>query len=149
MTRGDVIKIEYNKKNYYLSIIETKPGNAISIIETDIELDFAPPLDYVEPVKGNTHILIMIIQYLHIYCYILCPYFVCIESKQEVKPEDKSTSKMDIDEEDEASKTRFRAFSGSGHSLKAYVSYNHLIALHLPIHMSWWLIWSSYPIIII
>ncbi|KAF5180127.1 Ubiquitin fusion degradation protein 1-like protein [Thalictrum thalictroides] len=31
------------------NIVETKPANAISIIETDCEVDFAPPLDYKEP----------------------------------------------------------------------------------------------------
>jgi len=48
LTQGDVIKLEYNKRNYYLSIIEVKPSQpykAISIIETDVEVDFAPPLD--------------------------------------------------------------------------------------------------------
>jgi len=48
LTQGDVIKLEYNNKNYYLSIIEVRPSqpyNAISIIETDVEVDFAPPLD--------------------------------------------------------------------------------------------------------
>jgi len=31
------------------NIVETKPSNGISIIETDCEVDFAPPLDYKEP----------------------------------------------------------------------------------------------------
>ncbi|KAK1326344.1 hypothetical protein QJS10_CPA01g00202 [Acorus calamus] len=39
----------YNNKKYYINIIETKPSNAVSIIETDCEVDFAPPLDYKEP----------------------------------------------------------------------------------------------------
>jgi ubiquitin fusion degradation protein 1 len=41
--------VAYNNKNYYIDIIETKPSSAISIIETDCEVDFAPPLDYKEP----------------------------------------------------------------------------------------------------
>lgn len=41
--------VAYNNKKYYIDIIETKPANAISIIETDCEVDFAPPLDYKEP----------------------------------------------------------------------------------------------------
>lgn len=32
-------------------MLETKPADAISILETDIEVDFAPPLDYKEPVR--------------------------------------------------------------------------------------------------
>lgn len=41
--------VAYNNKKYYIDIIESKPSNAISIIETDCEVDFAPPLDYKEP----------------------------------------------------------------------------------------------------
>jgi hypothetical protein len=43
--------VAYNNKKYYIDIIETKPASAISIIETDCEVDFAPPLDYKEPEK--------------------------------------------------------------------------------------------------
>jgi len=45
-TKGDIIPIDYNKKTYKFSIVEVKPENAVSIVETDIHLDFAPPLDY-------------------------------------------------------------------------------------------------------
>lgn len=41
--------VAYNNKKYYIDIVESKPANAISIIETDCEVDFAPPLDYKEP----------------------------------------------------------------------------------------------------
>lgn len=41
--------VAYNNKKYYIDIIEAKPENAISVIETDCEVDFAPPLDYKEP----------------------------------------------------------------------------------------------------
>ncbi|XP_022947895.1 ubiquitin fusion degradation protein 1 homolog [Cucurbita moschata] len=51
LTTGDSIMVAYNNKKYYIDIIETKPSNAISIIETDCEVDFAPPLDYKEPQK--------------------------------------------------------------------------------------------------
>ncbi|XP_042499679.1 ubiquitin fusion degradation protein 1 homolog [Macadamia integrifolia] len=49
LTTGDSIMVAYNNKKYYIDIIESKPSNAISIIETDCEVDFAPPLDYKEP----------------------------------------------------------------------------------------------------
>ncbi|PAN04375.1 hypothetical protein PAHAL_1G062700 [Panicum hallii] len=49
LTTGDSIMVVYNNKKYYIDIVETKPSNAISIIETDCEVDFAPPLDYKEP----------------------------------------------------------------------------------------------------
>ncbi|KAL7197405.1 hypothetical protein ACSBR2_020025 [Camellia fascicularis] len=51
LTTGDSIMVAYNNKKCYIDIIETKPSNAISIIETDCEVDFAPPLDYKEPEK--------------------------------------------------------------------------------------------------
>ncbi|KAF9598426.1 hypothetical protein IFM89_027859 [Coptis chinensis] len=48
---GDTILVPYNNKKYKIDIVETKPSNAVSIIETDCEVDFAAPLDYIEPVK--------------------------------------------------------------------------------------------------
>ncbi|KAL5728101.1 hypothetical protein ACHQM5_001223 [Ranunculus cassubicifolius] len=51
LTTGDTIELAYNGKKYFVDIIETKPYNAVSLYETDCEVDFAPPLDYVEPVK--------------------------------------------------------------------------------------------------
>lgn len=52
LTTGDSIMVAYNNKKYYIDIVETKPANAISIIETDCEVDFAPPLDYKEPPRA-------------------------------------------------------------------------------------------------
>ncbi|KAI4300081.1 hypothetical protein L6164_033498 [Bauhinia variegata] len=51
LTTGDTIMVEYNNRKYFIDILETKPANAVSIIETDCEVDFAPPLDYKEPRK--------------------------------------------------------------------------------------------------
>lgn len=51
LTKGDNIVINYNNKKFEIEIVETKPSDAISIIEADIEVDFAPPKDYVEPTK--------------------------------------------------------------------------------------------------
>ncbi|KAH9289920.1 hypothetical protein KI387_034037 [Taxus chinensis] len=51
LTTGDTIMLSYNKKKYYINIVETKPDSAISIIETDCEVDFATPVDYKEPEK--------------------------------------------------------------------------------------------------
>ncbi|KAI5390450.1 hypothetical protein KIW84_075678, partial [Lathyrus oleraceus] len=52
LTTGRTIMIPYNNKKYYIDVVETKPCPAISIIETDCEVDFAPPLDYKEPEKN-------------------------------------------------------------------------------------------------
>jgi len=49
LTTGDSIMVAYNNKKYYIDIVEAKPASAITIIETDCEVDFAPPLDYKEP----------------------------------------------------------------------------------------------------
>ncbi|KAE9616597.1 hypothetical protein Lal_00034367 [Lupinus albus] len=51
LTTGDTIMIAYNNKKYYINVVETKPWPAISIIETDCEVDFVQPLDYKEPEK--------------------------------------------------------------------------------------------------
>lgn len=49
LTKGDVIAISYNDRIYELCVLETKPGSAVSIIECDMNVDFAPPVGYVEP----------------------------------------------------------------------------------------------------
>ncbi|KAG5457789.1 MAG: ubiquitin fusion degradation protein UFD1-domain-containing protein, partial [Olpidium bornovanus] len=51
LTRGDVIEFIYNNKIYRILVLEIKPSAAdsISIVETDLEVDFAPPVGYEEP----------------------------------------------------------------------------------------------------
>eukprot|EP00001_Collodictyon_triciliatum_P057416 10227_5 len=44
LTKSDVIGIEHNSKIYWINVLEVKPGTAISIIDTDIDVDFALPL---------------------------------------------------------------------------------------------------------
>ncbi|KNA22853.1 hypothetical protein SOVF_030050 [Spinacia oleracea] len=53
LTTGDTIMVAYNNKKFYIDVVETKPSSAVSIIETDCEVDFAPPLDYKEPEKPS------------------------------------------------------------------------------------------------
>jgi len=57
LTTGDSIMVAYNNKQYYIDIVEAKPASAVSIIETDCEVDFAPPLDYKEPEKPRRPIV--------------------------------------------------------------------------------------------
>lgn len=57
LTTGDTIMVPYNNKKFYINIVETKPSSAVSIIETDCEVDFAPPLDYKEPEKPVSSLL--------------------------------------------------------------------------------------------
>ncbi|KAJ3057772.1 ubiquitin fusion degradation protein [Rhizoclosmatium hyalinum] len=50
LTQGDIITIKYNSTLYDILIMESKPGGkGISVIETDLEVDFAPPVGYKEP----------------------------------------------------------------------------------------------------
>ncbi|THD28291.1 Ubiquitin fusion degradation protein 1 [Fasciola hepatica] len=46
LTVGDVIAISYNDNVYELKVLETKPDNAVTIIECDMSVDFAPPVGY-------------------------------------------------------------------------------------------------------
>lgn len=50
LTKGDNLEILYNDKIYGILVMEIKPpGVGISIVETDLEVDFAPPVGYQEP----------------------------------------------------------------------------------------------------
>jgi ubiquitin fusion degradation protein 1 len=49
LSQGDIITISYNQQIYDILVMESKPAPGISIIETDLEVDFAAPLGYVEP----------------------------------------------------------------------------------------------------
>ncbi|KAF2289512.1 hypothetical protein GH714_036768 [Hevea brasiliensis] len=53
LTTGDTIVINHNSKNFFIDVVETRPSSAVCIIDTDYEVDFAPPLDYKEPVKPS------------------------------------------------------------------------------------------------
>lgn len=46
---GDNIALMYNNKKYEIEIRETKPGSAISVIETDCNVDFEAPKDSKPP----------------------------------------------------------------------------------------------------
>jgi len=48
LTKGDLISINYLNRNYELSVLELKPSDVVSIIECDMEVDFVPPVDYIE-----------------------------------------------------------------------------------------------------
>ena len=44
LTRSDIIAIDYNDKIYWINVVAVKPGMAILIIDTDIDVEFAPPI---------------------------------------------------------------------------------------------------------
>ncbi|KAL8154065.1 hypothetical protein V2J09_011825 [Rumex salicifolius] len=51
LTIGDTVTVSYNDKKFNINVVEAKPSSAVSVIETDCEVDFSPPLDYKEPEK--------------------------------------------------------------------------------------------------
>ena len=56
LTKGDVFTFAYNDQTYEMAVLETKPEtekNAISVLETDLEVDFAAPVGYEEPKKPS------------------------------------------------------------------------------------------------
>ena len=49
VTKGDVIQLPYNNKNYHFALKEVEPQDAACIIETDCNVDFDAPVGYKEP----------------------------------------------------------------------------------------------------
>ncbi|XP_037416472.1 uncharacterized protein LOC119279276 [Triticum dicoccoides] len=49
VTVGDTITVAEGEKRYLLDVVEAKPADAVSTLDTDCEVDFATPLDYVQP----------------------------------------------------------------------------------------------------
>ncbi|CAB9503786.1 Ubiquitin recognition factor in ER-associated degradation protein 1 [Seminavis robusta] len=53
VTKGDVIQIPYNNKNYQFELREVKPQDAACIVETDCNLEFDAPVGYKEPAPSS------------------------------------------------------------------------------------------------
>lgn len=55
LTKGDVFTFAYNDQVYEMAVLETKPDgkSAVSVLETDLEVDFAPPVGYEELQKPS------------------------------------------------------------------------------------------------
>ena len=56
LTTGDIFSFAYNDEVFEVAVLETKPetkSQAISVHETDLEVDFAAPLGYVEPSRSR------------------------------------------------------------------------------------------------
>nr|QBH74159.1 ubiquitin fusion degradaton protein [Aphelinus abdominalis] len=51
LTTGDIIAIKYNGRIYEMCVLEAKPSSAVTIIECDMNVEFAPPVGYKEPEK--------------------------------------------------------------------------------------------------
>ncbi|QRV86710.1 ubiquitin fusion degradation protein Ufd1 [Ceratobasidium sp. AG-Ba] len=59
LTQGDIFEIQYNMLTFSFLVMEVKPNQAdlggaagINIIDVDLEVDFATPKGYVEPVRA-------------------------------------------------------------------------------------------------
>ena len=57
LTVGDIFTFAYNDSIYEMAVLETKPSiaasGAISVLETDLEVDFAAPVGYEEPKRPS------------------------------------------------------------------------------------------------
>lgn len=56
LTKGDVFNFEYNDEIYGVAVLDVKPETekmGVSMIETDVSVDFAPPVGYVEPERKS------------------------------------------------------------------------------------------------
>eukprot|EP00928_Gymnodinium_smaydae_P040375 TRINITY_DN27383_c0_g1_i1.p1 TRINITY_DN27383_c0_g1~~TRINITY_DN27383_c0_g1_i1.p1 ORF type:complete len:460 (+),score=106.01 TRINITY_DN27383_c0_g1_i1:184-1563(+) len=51
-TDGDAFAVEYNGKQYGLEVLEVHPGGAACVVDTDVQVDFATPLDASGPGRG-------------------------------------------------------------------------------------------------
>lgn len=56
LTKGDAFTFAYNDQVYEIAVLDVKPDGdkkAISVLETDLEVDFAPPVGYEEPTRPS------------------------------------------------------------------------------------------------
>ena len=56
LTQGDIFKFKYNDTVYDVAVLEVKPASeklGVSMLETDVSVDFAPPVGYVEPTSSR------------------------------------------------------------------------------------------------
>lgn len=56
LTKGDIFSFDYNDVVYNVAVLDVKPETekmGVSMIETDVSVEFAPPVGYVEPEKHS------------------------------------------------------------------------------------------------
>lgn len=51
LTIGETVAVNHENQSYCIEIVEAMPKNAVSLHETDCELEFEKPLDHKEPEK--------------------------------------------------------------------------------------------------
>lgn len=56
LTKGDIFSFQYNDTIFEVAVLQVKPESekmGVSMLETDVEVDFAPPIGYVEPTRNK------------------------------------------------------------------------------------------------
>nr|GMD92436.1 ubiquitin fusion degradation protein 1 homolog [Ipomoea batatas] len=53
LTAGDTVVVCYDGERFKVDVVETRPSDAVSVIDTDCNVDFDTPLDYKEPEKSQ------------------------------------------------------------------------------------------------
>src|SRR6266536_1659754 len=56
LTKGDIFSFSYNETVYDVAVLEVKPTSekmGVSMLETDVEVDFAAPVGYKEPTSSR------------------------------------------------------------------------------------------------
>jgi ubiquitin fusion degradation protein 1 len=56
LTKGDIFSFHYNDTVYDVAVLEIKPeseNHGVSMLETDVSVDFAAPIGYVEPERNS------------------------------------------------------------------------------------------------
>lgn len=60
LSKGQIISIPYFEETILIDVLECEPVNTISLLDTDLEVDFEAPYDYVEPKPSlPTHVPIV------------------------------------------------------------------------------------------
>jgi ubiquitin fusion degradation protein 1 len=57
LTKGDIFSFKYNDTIYDVAVLEVKPTSdklGVSMLETDVSVDFAPPVGYKQPQSNRT-----------------------------------------------------------------------------------------------
>ncbi|KNC51468.1 ubiquitin fusion degradation protein [Thecamonas trahens ATCC 50062] len=131
LTKDDVIKIHYNDRDYYLAVEEVRPdthNGGICVIETDMEVDFSPPVGYVDPstlaskVSSSTAAASSSSAAAPVTADGLVLGAGADDAKPKQSPNSDSDSYSDSDSDsdsDAAAKASYWAKLGSGHSLRS------------------------------
>ncbi|EGC29230.1 hypothetical protein DICPUDRAFT_51398 [Dictyostelium purpureum] len=113
LTKDEEIMIDYNNNKYYLKVVEIKPANAISIIEADVSVDFAPPMDAKEsqnPTPSSSQPASKGLT------------FGSGSSAPKLIPGKKKKDDSDSDSDSDSEEPKFKAFGGSGARLDGKIS---------------------------